>query len=142
MAESVLYHRLSQANALDEFEVDSAAVSRDELGHPVYPGTCSVLAQHNIPVREHYSRQITAEEYDHWDYIVLMDAKNAQRIRSIIPHDPDKKISMMMSWAGKDRDVKDPWYTGDFESCYDDISEALTGLMQELGVESDETSGN
>ena len=37
-----------------------------------------------------------------------------------------------MEFAGQDRDVADPWYTGDFESTYRDIYTACSAMLAKL----------
>ena len=61
-----------------------------------------------------------------------MDASNLRLIRRIIPSDPEGKIHLMMSYAGSDRDVADPWYTGDFEATWRDLSLGCAAMLDSL----------
>ena len=62
-----------------------------------------------------------------------MDAMNLRWIKRIIPQDPDGKIHLMMSYTGRSRDVADPWYTGDFETTFQDILSACEAMLDGTG---------
>jgi protein-tyrosine phosphatase len=76
------------------------------------------------------ARQVTAADYDRFDRIICMDHSNLRWIGRIIPGDPEHKIHLMMSYAGKHRDVADPWYTGDFETTFQDILEGCEAMLR------------
>ncbi|MBQ7747877.1 MAG: low molecular weight phosphotyrosine protein phosphatase [Paludibacteraceae bacterium] len=125
MAEFVLKALVKAKGIEDQYYIESAAVTTDELGNPIYPPAKRCLSQHGVsfdPAKR--ARQITRSDYDLFDRIICMDASNMRLIRRIIPSDPDGKIHLLMSYAGSGRDVADPWYTGDFETAFQDI---LTG---------------
>ena len=90
---------------------------------------------------------MTVADYNHYDYIVLMDQNNLRNLRWILPRDIYErelaqykdardsrvgKVSLLMDWAGKNRDVADPWYTGDFEATWQDVNEGCTALLQHI----------
>lgn len=125
IAEFVLKALVKAKGIEDQYYIESAAVTTDELGNPIYPPAKRCLSQHGVsfdPAKR--ARQITRADYDLFDRIICMDASNMRLIRRIIPSDPDGKIHLLMSYAGSGRDVADPWYTGDFETAFQDI---LTG---------------
>lgn len=101
----------------DEFIIESAATSTEEIGCDIYPPAKRKLTEKNIPFSRHHARQIRKDEYSNWDYIFLMDRNNMRNIKWIIPSDPVNKIHKLLD----DKDVADPWYTGDFETAYNDI---------------------
>ena len=134
-----------------DFEIASAATSTEEIGNPVYPPARRMLARHGIDCSGKTARQMTAADYAHYDYIVLMDQNNLRNLRWILPRDiyeretgttnasahnaresSTRKISLLMDWAGKNRDVADPWYTGDFESTWLDVNEGCEAMLQRL----------
>ena len=122
MAEFVLKALVRAKGIEDQYHIESAAVTTDELGNPIYPPAKRCLSQHGVsfdPAKR--ARQITRADYDLFDRIICMDASNMRLIRRIIPSDPDGKIHLLMSYAGSGRDVADPWYTGDFETAFQDI---------------------
>ena len=123
----------------DDFEIASAATSTEEIGNPVYPPARRMLARHNIDCSGKTARQMTVADYNHYDYIVLMDQNNLRNLRWILPRDiyeretrEPYKISLLMDWAHKSRDVADPWYTGDFESTWQDVNEGCKAMLKAI----------
>jgi len=130
-----------------DFEIASAATSTEEIGNPVYPPARRMLARHGIDCSGKTARQMTVADYNHYDYIVLMDQNNLRNLRWILPRDiyerelaqyrdahasRTHKISLLMDWAGKTRDVADPWYTGDFEATWSDVNEGCKAMLQRI----------
>lgn len=130
MAEFIL-KALVRAKGLErEYLIESAAVSAEEIGNPIYPPAKRCLSQHGVwfdPGKR--ARQVTRADYERFDRIICMDASNLRLIKRIIPADPEDKIQLMMSYAGERRDVADPWYTGDFETTFQDILEGCEAML-------------
>ncbi|MBQ6336177.1 MAG: low molecular weight phosphotyrosine protein phosphatase [Ruminococcus sp.] len=132
MAEFVM-KKLVKDNGLErEFEIASAATSREELGNPVYPPARRKLMEHGISCSGKTARQMTRADYDYYDHIVIMDGNNAHIILYIIGDDPDRKVHLLMEYAGERRDVADPWYTGDFEATWQDVNKGCKALLRSL----------
>ena len=128
MAEFI-FKALAQAKGTAVY-AESAAVSTEEIGNPIYPPAQRSLRQHGIsfdPGKR--ARQVTRRDYDRFDRIICMDASNLRLLKRIIPEDPEGKIHLMMSYTGIGRDVADPWYTGDFETTFQDILEACEAML-------------
>ena len=122
MAEFILKALVKAKGLESRFYIESAAVSAEEIGNPIYPPAKRCLSQHGVwfdPAKT--ARQVTRADYERFDRIICMDASNLRWIRRIIPDDPEGKIHLMMSYAGISRDVADPWYTGDFEETFQDL---------------------
>lgn len=117
---------VSKAGVAEEFEIASAAVSREEIGNPVYPPARRELQKHGIRCDGHAARQVTMADYHHYDRIYYMDASNKRWLDRMLPRDPDK-IRPLLS-----RDVADPWYTGDFAQTWADIVEGCRKIMEEF----------
>ena len=133
MAEFIFKDKISSQGLNDRFYVESSAVSTEEIGNSIYPPAKLCLNAHGIPFdKNKTARQITRADYDRFDLIICMDRMNLRWLKYIIPNDPDNKVRLMMSYAGQDRDVADPWYTGDFETTYRDINLATDALLNEL----------
>ena len=114
----------------DEYHIESAAVSDEETGNPIYPPAKRCLNQHGVPFdNSKRARKITPADYSRFDRIICMDASNLRLIRRIIPSDPEGKIHLLMSYTGRSRDVADPWYTGDFETTFQDILEGCEAML-------------
>ena len=130
MAEFV-FKALLQAKGLEEqYHVESAAVSDEETGNPIYPPARRCLAQHGVAFdSDKRARQLVRSDYGRFDRIVCMDASNLRWIRRIIPEDPAGKIHLLLSYTGSGRDVADPWYTGDFETAFQDILAGCEAML-------------
>ena len=133
MAEFILKDMVEKAGRAGEFEIASAATSTEEIGNDIYPPAKRILTQKGIKFNPRQARQITRKDYEYYDYIIAMDENNLRNLRRMLGEDTEHKISLMMDYAGKHRDVADPWYTGDFETTYNDITEGCKGLL-EFGV--------
>ena len=117
----------------ERFFVESAATSREEIGNPIYPPVRKVLTDMGIPFDSgKRARQVTLTDYDNFDYIVCMDGYNIRNIGRIIPHDPAKKISKLLDFTDRPRDVADPWYTGDFLTTKQDVTEGCEALLKHI----------
>ncbi len=125
MAEFIMKDLVSNAGLSHEFEIASAAVSREEIGNPVYPPARRELKKHGISCEGHAAHQITQAEYDRCDRIYYMDRSNARYLQRLLKN-TDKCFPLL------DRDVADPWYTGDFTQTYRDILEGCTAILEEL----------
>lgn len=130
MAEFI-FKALVRARGLeDSYYAESAAVSCEELGNPIYPPARRCLTQHGVQFdSDKRARRVQALDYDRFDRIICMDASNLRLIKRIIPEDPEGKVSLMMSFTGRNRDVADPWYTGDFETTFQDILSACEAML-------------
>ena len=125
MAEFVMKDLVDKAGVSERFLIASAAVSREEIGNPVYPPARRELAKHGIRCDGHAAHQITQKEYDYYDRIYYMDGSNARWLRRLLK-DTSKCFPLL------DHDVADPWYTGDFTATWNDIVEGCTAIMEEF----------
>ena len=126
MAEFVMKDLVSKAGREAEFEIASAAVSREELGNPVYPPARRELQKHGISCGGHAAHQISRRELEEYDRIYYMDSSNGRLLRRLFGADAEKCRPLL------DRDVADPWYTGDFTQTYNDIVEGCEKILEEL----------
>lgn len=111
------------------YKVDSAAVSREEIGNPVYPPARRVLARYDIPCGNHRARQMTIDDYASSDLLIGMDWNNLARMRRMTGGDPYGKCRLLLSFTGSKEEIDDPWYTGDFETTYRDIRRGCQALL-------------
>lgn len=132
MAEFVFRKMLAEGGRLSEVEVNSRAVSREELGNPVYPPARAELLRHGIDPVGKCAVQITAGEYDEYDLIICMDDSNLKWLYRIFGGDPDGKVKKLMEYCGSGANVRDPWYTGDFGETYRDVYNGCRALYEEL----------
>ena len=130
MAEFIMKALVKARGLEGEYYIESAAVSDEECGNPIYPPAKRCLARHGVwfdPAKT--VRTVTRSDYDRFDRLICMDSSNLRWLRRIIPDDPQKKIHLLMSYTGSGRDVADPWYTGDFERTFQDILEGCEAML-------------
>ena len=125
MAEFIMKDLVAKAGRSSEFVIASAAVSREEIGNPVYPPARRELQKHGIGCQGHAAHQITAAELAAYDRIYYMDASNARYLRRLFGNDAEKCQPLLP------HDVADPWYTGDFSATWEDILEGCTRILEE-----------
>ena len=126
MAEYLMKDMVAKAGLSHRFHIASAATSREELGEPVFVSARRELQKHGIRCDGHAAHQITRRELEEYDYIYYMDARNASYLRQLFGADADKCRLLL------DRDVADPWYTGDYARTWKDILEGCERIMEEL----------
>lgn len=132
MAEFVMKDLVHKQGLDDCFEIASAATSTEELGNRVHPGTQRKLAEHGISCSGKTARQVRRTDYDNYDYLICMDKYNVRNLNRMLGGDPENKISLLLEHAGRNDEVADPWYTGNFEVTWKDVLEGCTALIEEL----------
>ena len=132
MAEFVMKHLVKEAGVADDFYIESAATSTEEIGNSVYPPARRKLAEHGIGCQGKTARQMTRSDYDRFHLLVGMDSWNIRNMNRICGGDPDGKIVMLMDYTRRPGDVADPWYTGDFEATWRDVLEGCQGLLDSI----------
>lgn len=134
MAEYVMKDLVKKAGLGGQFLIASAATSTEEIGNPVYPPAQRKLAEHGISCQGRGARQLQAQDYRKYDLLIGMDNANIRNMRRICGGDPDEKIHLLMDYAGqRGKEVADPWYTGDFETTWQDVLSGCQGLLKALG---------
>lgn len=132
MAEFIMKDIARKHHKENDFEIASAATSREELGNPVYPPARRMLMSNGICCDGKTARQFTVEEYDYYDMIIVMDYNNMKNLKSIVTNDSKNKISMLLDYTDSKGSVSDPWYTRDFDKAYNDIYRGCTALYSYL----------
>lgn len=132
MAEFVMKRKVAEAGLESEFEISSAATSTEESGNPVYPPVRRLLSEAGINCSAKRARQMTARDYENYDYIVYMDAWNKRNILRIIREDSQAKLHRMLDFTDSPGDIADPWYTGDFTLTWTQVDYACDALLSFL----------
>ena len=127
MAEFVLKDMAAKAKVSHRFSIASAAVSDEELGNPVYPPARRELAKHGIDCAGKRARRVTRADLEEYDCIYYMDSRNARWLADLFPGAWREKCRPLL-----DRDVADPWFTGDFTATWEDINEGCRKIMEEF----------
>lgn len=132
MAQYVFQNLINRHNLTDQFYIDSAATSREEIGNPVHHGTRRKLKEVGIPCGDHRARQLEKREYDEFDYLIGMDSMNIRNMMRILGGDPKGKVSKLLDFTERTgQDIADPWYTGNFDRTYEDVKEGCEALLQD-----------
>ena len=126
MAEFVMKDLVKRAGREADFIIASSATSTEEIGNDTHSGTKRVLAAHGVAIAPRAAVQLRASDYDAYDLFVGMDAANIRTMRRMLKGDPESKVHKLLEFAEGSSadaaaDVADPWYTGDFETTYDDV---------------------
>lgn len=132
MAQSVMQYLVNCRGLSPSFQIDSAATSREEIGNSVHSGTVRKLQKENIPVIPHRAVQMKMSDYEKYDYLIGMDSANLRNMKCIAGNDSEKKMFLLLEFAGEKGDIADPWYTGNFEDTYRDVRRGCEGLLEHL----------
>lgn len=132
MAEFVMKDMVRKAGEADQFEIASAATSREEVGNPVYPPARQKLAEHGISCKGKTARQLCAEDYSYYDLLIGMEKANLRNMQRICGGDPSGRLHLLMDFTCRPGEVADPWYTGDFDATWRDVEEGCRGLLNHL----------
>ena len=134
MAEFVMKDLVKKAGREEEFYIESAATSTEEIGNNVYPPARRKLAEHGISCKGKTARQLERLDYDRFDLLIGMDSMNIYNMERMCGGDPDDKIRKLMDYTHRPGDVADPWYTGNFEATWRDVLEGCQCLLKQLGL--------
>ncbi len=141
MAEFVLKDMVEKLHISHKFHIASAATSTEEIwndvGNPVYPPAKRELANHGISCEGKRAIQLRKDDYGKYDYLICMDSANLHNSLRILGGDPHNKLRMCLDFAGVNRDVADPWYTGNFATTYSDVVAGCEGLLEYLRQQGD-----
>lgn len=132
MAEFCLKDMAKKSGVSGSLEIGSAATSYEEIGNPVYPPAKRKLAEHGIGCAGKTARRMTKGDYERYDLLIGMDDENIHNMRRICGGDPKGKIRLLLDWTGRPGNVADPWYTGDFEATWRDVSEGCSKIIEEI----------
>ena len=137
MAEFVLKQLIKEQGLEQHFLIDSAATSTEEIGNGVHHGTKRKLAEVGVSCLNHKAIQMTRTDYEAYDYLIGMDSANIRNMQRICGGDADCKIHRLLDFTMNERDIADPWYTGNFDKTYEDIDEGCRALLSYLKQELD-----
>lgn len=132
MAEFVMKDLVQKAGMVGEVKIASAATSREEIGNPVYPPVRRLLAQHGIDCSGKRARQLCREDYDAYDLLIGMDQQNLRNMLRLCGGDPAGKMHLLLDFTQRPGSVADPWYTGDFQTTWQDVTEGCQALLERL----------
>lgn len=120
------------ANGLeDAVEVCSAGLGDWHVGETADHRSIAELAARGYDADRHRARQFDPSWFAHHDLIVAMDRTHLRALQGMAPRDQQDKVSLLMSYAGDDADVPDPYYGGadGFAHALDMIEQGCRGLL-------------
>ena len=139
MAEFILKDMVEKRGLADKFEIESAATSTEEIwngvGNPVYPPARKKLNEAGIDCSGKTARQITKRDYEYFDYIIAMEKYNIRNIERVIGKDIAGKVSLLLDYTDAPGDIADPWYSGDFDTTFNQITYGLEGFLKNLNID-------
>lgn len=135
MTEFVMKDLVQKAGLADQFYIESAATSTEEIGNEVYPPAKRKLAEHGIGCKGKKARQMRDNDYSRFDLLIGMDEWNIRNMTRICGGDPEGKIHKLLDYTKRKGDVADPWYTGNFEATWQDVTEGCQCLLNAIVVE-------
>jgi len=133
MAMYVLRKIVQDRGIADQFYIDSAATSTEEIGNTIYPPARRKLERESVPIDGHRARQLRRNDYAAYDLLLGADSANIRNMTRICGGDPDGKIHRLLDYTARPRDIADPWYTDDFDTTYRDVVEGCEALLKHLG---------
>ncbi len=132
MAEFVMKKLVADKGMSEKFVIRSSATSTEEIGNDIHYGTRRTLDREGVPYTRRAAVQLTRTDYEKYDLFVGMDTANIRNMHRIFGSDPQGKIKKLLEYRGENRDVADPWYTGNFDETWNDIFEGCTSLLFEI----------
>lgn len=123
---------VAKAGLSEQFYIESAATSTEEIGSEVYPPAKRKLAEHGISCKGKTARQMKQSDYEKFDLLIGMDEWNIHNMTSICGGDPEGKIHKLLDFTSRKGDVADPWYTGDFDATWRDVTEGCQCILDTL----------
>ena len=132
MAEFVFKNLVTKENLQNNFYITSKGTSNEEQGNHLHPQAALKLKKHNIPYNFHFASQIMANEYNDFDYFIVMDSSNYRNLQRIFQNDKNKKIFKLLDFTDNSKDIADPWYTGNFDLTYKEIEKGTKALLNHL----------
>lgn len=123
---------VKKAGLEEQFLIESAATSTEEIGNSVYPPARQKLAEHGISCKGKIARQMNSSDYNRYDLLIGMDSWNIRNMNRICGGDPEGKIHMLMDYTNRPGEVADPWYTDNFEATWQDVLEGCQALLKTI----------
>lgn len=136
MAEFILKDMVTKRGIAEQFEIASAATSTEEIwngvGNLVYPPARKELAKHGIRCDGKRAVQLKASDYSYYDYLIGMDSMNMRNMERMTGHGAGEKMKLLLEYAGENRGITDPWYSGQFDVTYEDVVTGCTAFLEYL----------
>lgn len=138
MAEAVFRHQVMRKGLADKIAIDSAGTGDWHIGHPPHQGTRAILDQYQIDYNGLEARQVRAQDFIEFTYMIAMDESNVKNLAGFAPAELNgnskASIHKLLDFAPTrtNKDVPDPYYTGNFQEVYEMVEESCARLLTHI----------
>ncbi|SDL03653.1 protein tyrosine phosphatase [Salinimicrobium catena] len=138
LAEGILRSKVDP----EKVEVDSAATSNYHIGDSPDERSVAVAQKNNLDITYQRGRQFTAEDFELFDRIYVMDISNYRDVMSLARHEEHRqKVSLILNeiFPGENVEVPDPYQGGPegFHRVYEMLEEACEVIAKKLDSKSE-----
>ena len=143
-ADGIFRHHLQKADWHKRVRVDSAGTSDWHIGRAPDPRTVAAAHKRGYDLSALRGRQVTAADFNDFDYVLAMDKANLADLQTLAPADYRGHLGLFLAFATQQTldEVPDPYYgEGDgFERVLDLIEDACAGLLRHIQLHHSESS--
>lgn len=134
MAEAIFRNEVKKNQLETMIKVDSAGTSNWHIGKIPHKGTRNILTEHHISYEGIFARQISIDDFNKYSYIIVMDEQNLLDIKARFTIPSTTIVEKMLNYRKDliEKDVPDPYFTGDFQQTYELLTNATQSLLQEI----------
>lgn len=134
-AEVLFRHLVVSEGLAEAIHIDSAGTGDWHIGKPPDRRSQEVALQRGHDISELRARQVSAEDFHRFDYIIAMDTQNLANLEAMKPADFKGHLGLLLSFGHSDeREVPDPYYGGEegFYHVIELIEDAVHGLLDDI----------
>jgi len=78
---------------------------------------------------------LTKKDCREFDYIIGMEMMNVKDILRIADNADAHKVCRLLDFTDAPADIDDPWYTGDFDTTFREVSAGVRGLLEHIDAQ-------
>ena len=135
-AHGVFRRMVEEAGLGDRVEIDSAGTHAYHVGEPPDRRSQAAAALRGIEFGDLRARQVSAEDFERFDYILAMDQDNLAHLRYAAPPEHRDKVRLFLDYGSSrwSKEVPDPYFGGDkgFEKVLNLVESGARGLLDHI----------
>lgn len=135
-AHGVLEDVVLKAALQEKITIDSAGTGDWHIGRSPDSRSCDAAKRRGYSLDHLRARQVSADDFLTFDYILAMDEANLADLRALQPANSRAVLALYLAYSGVNSpsEVPDPYYGGSkgFDKVLDLVEEASLGLLQLL----------
>ena len=133
LAEGILASKLPKTN----FYIDSAGTGSYHIGKQPDHRSIAIASKYGVDITNQKARQFTADDFDAFDYIFVMDSSNYDNVMELAKTDEHKrKVEMILNhlFPNENVDVPDPYFglQNGFDTVYEMLDETCDIIAKKL----------